>query len=386
MRLLHTADWHIGQLFYGYDRSTEHLAAFRALRAIVAEKQPDVLLVSGDIFHNPQPSASAQALLTRVITELRDAAPEMAVVMTAGNHDSASRHEIFSEAWKRIGVYAVGSVADFQNPDFAKLIIELPSGYVIAVPYLYGRAIDEGLFPRLLAEVEKRNTACLPVVAMAHAMLQFPGVAPGDDFKGADEPKAPELFGSGYDYLALGHVHHPSAMPGTAGTVRYSGSLIPVSFAEDFTHSVVLADIPAHGAPVNIELLPLPDVFPVVSIPANGFRPYAEALAELKQYNPAAPCYVRLCVNRDEAVPADAAETATGICEEKGIRFCHLHYPPQSWTGGASDGASLSFDEFREMTPREVADLYMQDCGFDFPESLKLLFDEIVESVNQDEQ
>ena len=80
MRIIHTADWHIGQLFYGYDRVAEHTVAFAALRDIVALKQPDVLLVSGDVFHNPQPSATAQAMLTRVITELRDAAPKMTII------------------------------------------------------------------------------------------------------------------------------------------------------------------------------------------------------------------------------------------------------------------------------------------------------------------
>ena len=385
MRIIHTADWHIGQLFYGYDRVAEHTVAFAALRDIVALKQPDVLLVSGDVFHNPQPSATAQAMLTRVITELRDAAPKMTIILTAGNHDSASRHEIFSDAWRRLGVYAIGSVADNDDDNFQKLIVEVPGGFVVSVPYVYGRSIDDGLVVRLLAEVEKRNTDGLPVVVMAHAMMAFAGIIPESDDKGADEPKSLELFGHGYDYLALGHVHHPSAMPGTRGAVRYSGSIIPLNFSENFRHSVVMADIDVYGAEPRIELLPMPDIMPVVSIPTSGFRPWSEALGELRNYRSEIPSYVRLCVSRDEAVPPDAAETAAKICEERGHRFCLVHYPPLDCSGHGGKDAGLSFDEFREMTPADVAKLYARDNGIAFSDAVWRLFAEVVDTVKSEE-
>ncbi len=386
MRLIHTADWHIGQIFYGYDRVSEHVAAFASLRDIVADKKPDVLLVSGDIFHNPQPSASAQLLLTRVITDLRDAAPDMTIVLTAGNHDSASRHEIFSEAWRRLGVYAVGSIADNDDMNFQKLIIAAPSCFIVAVPYVYGRAIDDGLFTRLIGEVERRNSDGLPVVVMAHAMLDFSGAAEAVDFKGADEPKALELFGCGYDYLAMGHVHRPSAMPGTHGAVRYSGSLIPLNFSENFRHSVVMVDIDSHGAVPRMELLPLPDIMPVVSVPDAGFRPWTEALRELENFYSATPSYVRLCVSRSESVPVDAAETASRICEDKGHKFCLVHYPPVDCSSRGEDIGGLSFEEFREMTPADVADLYIRDNRIEFNDTLRRLFEEVVDSIESEDK
>lgn len=386
MRLIHTADWHIGQVFYGYDRSDEHVAALRALCRIVEDAQPDVLLVSGDVFHNPQPSASSQQLFTTAITELRDAAPQMAIIITAGNHDSATRHEVFSRVWRRLGVYVIGSAASDDAQNIEKLIISLPECFVLAVPYIYGRAIDDGLFPRLLAEVERRNTDNLPVIAMAHLMMPFGEIAPLGDFKGADEPKPLELLGEGYDYLALGHVHHPVAIPGAADAVRYSGSLIPVSFAEDFAHSVVQVDIAAHGTAPEIKLLPVEEPIPVVSLPRGGFKPWAEALAEVKAYSSSKPVYVRVCVSRDEPVPADANETLQKICSDKGLRFCLLHYPPLTAASGAGETQGLTFDEFRELSPAEVASLYLRDNGFELGDGAKALFDGILSELGKEDE
>ena len=50
MRILHTSDWHLGQNFYGYDRSEEHHDFLVQIRDIVAQELPDAMVVSGDIF------------------------------------------------------------------------------------------------------------------------------------------------------------------------------------------------------------------------------------------------------------------------------------------------------------------------------------------------
>ena len=59
MKLLHTADWHLGNAFYGYDREAEFKHYLAWLRQTLAEQQPDVLLIAGDVFDHPNPSAEA---------------------------------------------------------------------------------------------------------------------------------------------------------------------------------------------------------------------------------------------------------------------------------------------------------------------------------------
>ncbi|MFA6655258.1 MAG: exonuclease subunit SbcD, partial [Bacillota bacterium] len=62
MRILHTADWHLGQTFYNYDRKWEHKAFLDWLIDKTAEIKADVLLICGDVFDNQNPSAEAQSL------------------------------------------------------------------------------------------------------------------------------------------------------------------------------------------------------------------------------------------------------------------------------------------------------------------------------------
>ena len=111
MKIIHTSDWHIGQIFNEYERTEEHLAFFRTLAGITAREKPDALLVSGDIFHNPLPSAQSQKMYADAILGLKEASPGTTVVITAGNHDSGSRLEVFKELWDMAGVKVVGCLS-----------------------------------------------------------------------------------------------------------------------------------------------------------------------------------------------------------------------------------------------------------------------------------
>ena len=99
---------------------------------IVKEQKPDVFLLCGDVYHTPQPSSAVQTMLTNALLDIHKAYPEMVIVMTAGNHDSGSRHEIFQQPWRELNVYAIGQI---ERENAEEHIIEVPGkGYVIAVP------------------------------------------------------------------------------------------------------------------------------------------------------------------------------------------------------------------------------------------------------------
>ena len=70
MKIIHTSDWHLGQIFNEYDRTPEHAAFFERLTSIIAKEKPDALIVSGDIYHNSTPSSSTQKLYTDAILEM----------------------------------------------------------------------------------------------------------------------------------------------------------------------------------------------------------------------------------------------------------------------------------------------------------------------------
>lgn len=381
MKILHTADWHIGCTLYCHDRTDEHRAVFDRLVDIVAGEKPDVLLVSGDIFHNPRPGAGAHSMLTSVLLRLLRAAPGMRIVITAGNHDSASMHEIFRDAWRELGVYAVGSAVSDDEVNFSKLIIEIPGKcFIVAVPYVYSRLISDGLFQRLLDETAWRNAAGLPVFLMAHAMVSLGGA--DVDARGADETVESSVFGVGYDYAALGHVHVPMTISGGSGRKRYSGSILPVSFDEDFEHSVTRVQIDSHGERAVVDTIPLPAPVPVVTLPLNGqYEPWSVVLERLKKFDSPHSSYIRLNVSRDEAVPADADIIAARICDSAGHRFCTINYPPVDYSAAGGVRRAMTIEEFKMISPDRLADMYAEEFNLDYDDELRALFREVAESV-----
>ena len=100
MKILHTSDWHLGHTLYNYDRTEEQQDMLKQMVDIVVEQKPDVFLLCGDVYHTSQPSASVQTMLANALVRIHDAHPQMAIIMTAGNHDSGSKHEIFRIPWQ----------------------------------------------------------------------------------------------------------------------------------------------------------------------------------------------------------------------------------------------------------------------------------------------
>ena len=99
MKILHTSDWHLGHMLYGHDRTEEQQAMLNQMVEIVKEEQPDVFILAGDVYHTSDPRPAVQALFNKTIANLVRQCPEMTIVVTAGNHDSSTKHEIFKTPW-----------------------------------------------------------------------------------------------------------------------------------------------------------------------------------------------------------------------------------------------------------------------------------------------
>ena len=95
MKVLHTSDWHLGHTLYGYDRTEEQQAMLDQMVKIAQDEKTDLFLVSGDIYHTSEPKPVVQKMFNKAIAKLSKSCPDMTIVITAGNHDSGTRHEIF---------------------------------------------------------------------------------------------------------------------------------------------------------------------------------------------------------------------------------------------------------------------------------------------------
>lgn len=384
MRIIHTSDWHLGHILYRYDRSREQRDMLGQIEKIAGEEKPDALVVSGDVYHTGQPSAAVQRMFTEAVMRLHEACPEMEIVITAGNHDSASKHEVSRILWETQKVNMIGSV-DKDNPD--KLIVEVSGkGFIVAIPYVNERSMPEGFCQSLLDKVAERNTENLPVVISAHTTVAGCNYTGHEDIRelsvGGIDSVGLEEFGEGYDYIALGHIHKPQTIAGSGKRARYCGTPLPVSFDEAYGHSVSVVEIASHGAVPQIREVPIKTHCPLVNIPSSGFGKWDEVKERLKDFPKDNLAYIRLNVEVEDSLPPDAVVEARNILSGGLGLFCTIN--ARRAASGKSDRKTLSVSEFQAMEPLEVARLYAEDTGITFTDELAELFREAEKEIRND--
>ena len=381
MKILHTSDWHLGHSLYNYDRTEEQAAMLLQIIEIVKSEKPDIFLLSGDIYHTAQPSSAVQTLFTEAIVQIHDANPEMSIIVTAGNHDSGAKHEIFRTPWQALKVFTIGNL-DRDNPE--SHIIEIPNkAYVIAIPYTYERSIPYGFFQDLLQKVEEKNLAQLSVVMMAHTTIS------GCDFKGHDNSTELSVggidsleiadLGKGYDYLALGHIHHEQWIRGSHHHIRYSGSPLPVSFDENYEHSVSIVTIEKHGDEPQLKKIAINNLHPLVTLPTDGFVSWEEGKQLLENFPDDIPAYIRLNIEIEDFLPAEANQEAANLTKEKNCRFCLIHTQRKQKERGSQK--AMTVQEFQAESPIDIARRFAEDSGIEFDEDLTEMFQEVTQEL-----
>jgi exonuclease SbcD len=258
MRILHTADWHLGARLVERDRLPEHAAFLDWLIDTLRAEKIDALLVSGDVFDAANPPQDAVALYFDFLKRLADLKTVQAVI-TGGNHDSASHLNAPRELLKRFDVHVFGHAGENNA-------VDLGGAVVAAVPFLRERdlrqaaagetitAVHEQVRTAIRAHYAEQLAACRdlaqgrPVIAMGH--LTVLGATTSDSERdihiGNLGAVGADLF-EGFDYTALGHLHRPQKVA-SIETIRYSGSPIPLSFSEATdAKSVVLIETQSEG-------------------------------------------------------------------------------------------------------------------------------------------
>lgn len=406
MKILHTSDWHLGHTLYNYDRTEEQRAMLEQMVSIVEEQKPDVFLLCGDVYHTPQPSAAVQTMLSDGLVRIHEANPQMTIVMTAGNHDSGTKHEIFQTPWKALKVYAIGQLGNAANKreqnharmesaeheqarlkgkeDQDEHIIEVPGkGWIVAVPYANERNIPEGFFQQLLDRVAEKNTENLPVVMTAHTTVKgcdFTGHDHATEYSvgGIDSLELDEM-GEGYDYLALGHIHHEQFVHSGKHNVRYSGTPLPVSFDENFTHSVSIVEISQHGETPAVKVIEIQNPHPLVTLPTVGLATWEEAKELLSKFPDDIPAYIRLNVEIEDFLPVEANAEAASLAKEKQCRFCCINAKRKAVR--QDDVQVLTVQEFQAEKPIEIARRYAEYEGISFDEEMQTMFNEVMDMV-----
>ena len=346
MKILHTADLHLGQIIYqNYDRSDEHRHFFNQLERWCKIEHPDALIVSGDVFDIQQPSAAVKKTFTDYFVHLHQECPQMHIVIIAGNHDSASRIQADHAVWQLANAHLVGMPPALNGLEAdEQYIIKLKSGYIIALPYMTGER--KQTIQSILDKVAEENTLGLPVVMMAHQAVTGLDVT-GHDFEiGKLKTMDEDAFGSGFDYLALGHIHKPQTIGHQsdatkesttyhAPVVRYSGSALHVSCDEAYPHTVSLVETDRHQGDVNIRQLRIDEYrhFYVLPLDGSSFTSSDEALKNMKEFvGKGHRGYIRFRFDQSAYVPSNFSQL---VYDELQYYDDEWRYNPKIlWTGG----------------------------------------------------
>lgn len=401
MKILHTADWHIGHTLYNYDRSDEHLAFFKALTETVRKEMPDVMLVCGDIFHTGSPSAAAQKLYVENMLEIHEAAPEMEIVVIAGNHDSGSKLEIDKELWKHFNLHVRGYISkgtEDRYPNLKDYIISIGNpikGYVVAIPHCYPQNFpvcdgDTQMKDRaaafcnaLLSKTSEMNKDSLPIVMAAHATVSGSDPLKQEIIVGGLDSIDPEEVKEIYDYMALGHIHFPQNI---GPRIRYSGSAIPVSFNETYPHSISIIETDRHDDIPKIRTVRLPMTRKVVTIPENEPVEFEEALKMLEDFPDNEDAYVRLNVKVRQYGGADWADRAISATKGKKCRYCYIMLKSDADGNDQGERTSYSQEEMKKMNPLDIAKIYYKESrGYEMDDELAEMMERAIDDVMKDD-
>ncbi|MFA9214212.1 MAG: exonuclease subunit SbcD [Candidatus Methylacidiphilales bacterium] len=253
-KIIHTADWHLGQTFKQKSRTEEHLYFIDWLLKTIEIEQVNAVIIAGDIFDVANPSIEAMDLYHHFLVNAFKL--NITVIVIGGNHDSAARLNTTGSLLKLINVHVVGGDINALGQ-----IIPLKNNEgqieaaVIAVPYLRDGdlrkiAEAESIKESKIAFTESvklhydnlLNQALntyknVPIIGTAH--LYISGSSVSDSSKenmhaiGTLGQIPSYNFTNGYNYLAMGHIHKPQVVKHPENVVlKYAGSPIPLSFSE----------------------------------------------------------------------------------------------------------------------------------------------------------
>ncbi|WP_432712945.1 exonuclease SbcCD subunit D C-terminal domain-containing protein [Pedobacter sp.] len=264
MKILHTADWHLGKKLEQNERTEEHQDFLNWLIVKLKTECIDVLLIAGDIFDTGSPSNTALEQYYRFLRQVKNTCCRE-VIIIGGNHDSVSTLDAPKELLRYFNVHVVGGVPEV----FTDQVIEIADNegnielVVCAVPFLRDRDIRLSISGETTDERQERirigiaqhyhnfvehistfKLQGIPVIATGH--LFAAGSSTSDSEKeihvGNLAQVAGDQFPVEFDYIALGHIHRPQVV-NKMEHIRYCGSPIPLSFSEnDDAKQVVIVE------------------------------------------------------------------------------------------------------------------------------------------------
>lgn len=401
MKILHTADWHLGQSFYERDRLEEQGRFLDFLLEQIESLQIDLLLIAGDIFDTANPPRAAEQLYYDFITRLYQLKHCEAVIV-GGNHDSAPHLDAPSSVLSNLNAHVVGSLPE--SIDEAVFSFERRGKRVriAAIPFLRDRDVRRAVAGESFDEMEARTKAGIVQNYRAFAEYCVAARQPNEVLIATGHLTAvggklsesersihignlgsirADQFPSEFDYVALGHLHQPQTV-GDHAHIRYSGSPIPLSFTESANKEMRLLTIEDDHR-LSQEAIPIPLARRLLRM--NGSAD--EIMHEIEKLNVSpdelAP-WIEVTVTEGDVSPIlnDKIREAAAAKEAAVLKVSRQLSPQQLGTLPADATKAIS-----EWEPQAVFQKRIEGYQGDIPaETLMQCYTQVLHAVQEDNE
>ncbi len=405
MKILHTADWHLGKKLEQCERTEEHQDFLQWLIQKLSAECIDVLIIAGDIFDTGTPSNTALELYYKFLRQVKNTCCRE-VIIIGGNHDSISTLNAPKELLKYFNVHIVGGVPEV----FTDQIIPIANSQgdlelvVCAVPFLRDRDIRLSISGETSEEREARikqgicnhynqfkehiasyKSQKIPIIATGH--LFAAGSSTSESEKEIHVGNLGQVCGDQFPeefvYVALGHIHRPQIV-NKMNHIRYSGSPIPLSFSEYEDKKQVLILEFTEGELIRIEEHEVPCCRKLIRVKGSLDTVKSKILL-LEDQQLKYPLWVEVQVETGSFIH-DLEEQLNKLKEGK--PFIERFFPRQVRTKSVQtlDRQSEEAMALADLNPKAV---FLKRCqaeyGDTIPEDLLETFNEAVEMIAQKE-
>lgn len=332
MRILHTADWHLGKNLEGQSRMDEQEQFLNDFVKITHDNNIDLIMIAGDVYDSSNPPARAEKMFYDTLKKLSGNGERLTLVIS-GNHDNPDRLIAAGPLAREHGIIMVGTPKTVvpcgeygkhkiieSGEGFIEIEMKNEKAVILTVPYPSEKRLNEVIYNGMDDEEDKAKSYSDRIFSLfntlkSHYREDTINLATSHLFAMGSEESGSErsiqlggsyivdgsCFPSEAQYVALGHVHKPQIVPGTNKKARYCGSPIHYNKKEiNFNKKCFIVDVKA-GEECTIEEVDLKVYKPIEIWKCESIE---EAITKCEE-NKERDCWVYLEIMTDRYVRED---------------------------------------------------------------------------------
>lgn len=397
MKILHTADWHLGHRLHENSQLEEQTLFLKWIENYINDEKIDVLLISGDIFDSASPSNQSMKMYYNFLMKLKGTACK-SVIITGGNHDSAGILNAPKELLEALSIKVVGKATENSKDEVFEIEINNEKVIIAAVPYLRDgdirRAVAGESFEDLTdkyktalinhyqaaaEQCKSINTNNAPVIAMGHLFAVGGTISDSEQniYVGTLGHIGAADFPTYFDYIALGHLHRPQII-GINEKVRYSGSPNILSFSEVNYDKKVLVLTLEDNEITNVKDAVLPcfrNFYRITGTMTECMEQFPNLISNSYELTP----WVEIILKENHTINTDALKKEA---EKYSFEILKIALKKQQ-TNIRIEELLKNTKSIKELFPRDVFKLKCKEMGVNLDEKPQVLdaFNEILQAV-----